>query len=184
MLPVTMVTRRWQVAGAAHVNVTKILTCRTQNLVMPALESVSNAFFTLTVMRASIVVMGIMETPGHKTAEVSGMVNVFTIKSFLDIYYFLYLLGGSISVCGHLLRFRFRLHSGCMCNPMGTSRHSCADGLCDCDRVSGQCQCLPGVEGHQCDRCAPDTWNINSGKGCQPCQCHPQHSYSSSCDLV
>ncbi|KAI7792021.1 laminin subunit beta-1b [Triplophysa rosa] len=72
----------------------------------------------------------------------------------------------------------------CMCNPMGTSRHSCADGLCDCDRINGQCQCLPGVEGQQCDRCVPDTWNINSGKGCQPCQCHPEHSYSTSCDLL
>lgn len=72
----------------------------------------------------------------------------------------------------------------CMCHHVGTSRHSCADGLCDCNRASGQCHCLPGVEGQQCDRCVPNTWNINSGNGCQPCNCHPEHSYGSSCDLL
>ncbi|XP_067248417.1 laminin subunit beta-1b isoform X1 [Chanodichthys erythropterus] len=72
----------------------------------------------------------------------------------------------------------------CMCHLVGSSRHSCVDGLCECDRDSGQCPCLPGVEGQHCDRCAPNTWNLNSGKGCQPCQCHPKHSYSSSCDLL
>lgn len=68
-----MVTLRCQVAGAVHVHVTVILTWRTQNLVMPALVSVSNACFMLTVMHASIVVMVTMETPKHKTAEVSGV---------------------------------------------------------------------------------------------------------------
>lgn len=72
----------------------------------------------------------------------------------------------------------------CMCNLVGSSRQSCVDGLCECDRISGQCPCLPGVEGQLCDRCAPNTWNINSGRGCQPCRCHPEHSYSSSCDLL
>ncbi len=80
--------------------------------------------------------------------------------------------------------FCFVLSSGCMCHLVGSSRQRCVDGLCECDRVSGQCPCLPGVVGQHCDRCAPNTWNINSGKGCQPCQCHPDHSYTSSCDLV
>uniref|UniRef100_A0A8C1KQY7 Laminin, beta 1b n=1 Tax=Cyprinus carpio TaxID=7962 RepID=A0A8C1KQY7_CYPCA len=72
----------------------------------------------------------------------------------------------------------------CMCHLVGSSRQGCVDGLCECDRASGQCPCLPGVVGQHCDRCAPNTWNINSGKGCQPCQCHPEHSYTSTCDLV
>uniref|UniRef100_A0A672T8X9 Laminin subunit beta-1-like n=1 Tax=Sinocyclocheilus grahami TaxID=75366 RepID=A0A672T8X9_SINGR len=72
----------------------------------------------------------------------------------------------------------------CMCHLVGSSKQRCVDGLCECDRVSGQCPCLPGVVGQHCDRCAPNTWNINSGKGCQPCQCHPEHSYTSSCDLL
>ncbi|XP_072530267.1 laminin subunit beta-1b isoform X3 [Salminus brasiliensis] len=72
----------------------------------------------------------------------------------------------------------------CMCLPLGTAPQSCNDGECDCDRVSGQCACLPRVEGLHCDRCAPNTWNINSREGCQPCRCHPKHSYGLSCDLL
>uniref|UniRef100_W5KEF1 Laminin subunit beta-2 n=1 Tax=Astyanax mexicanus TaxID=7994 RepID=W5KEF1_ASTMX len=72
----------------------------------------------------------------------------------------------------------------CMCLPLGTASQSCRDGECECDRVSGQCPCLPGVVGLNCDRCAPNTWNINSKEGCQPCKCHPTHSYSLSCDLL
>ncbi|KAI4874656.1 hypothetical protein NFI96_031149 [Prochilodus magdalenae] len=72
----------------------------------------------------------------------------------------------------------------CMCLPLGTATQSCLNGECDCDRVSGQCACLPGVEGLHCDRCAANTWNINSGQGCQSCRCHPTHSYSLSCDLL
>ncbi|TRY54787.1 hypothetical protein DNTS_001759 [Danionella cerebrum] len=70
----------------------------------------------------------------------------------------------------------------CMCHLVGTSRQSCADGLCECERVSGQCPCLPRVVGQICDRCSPNTWNINSGRGCEACACHPEHSYSSACD--
>ncbi|KAG9280452.1 laminin subunit beta-1-like [Astyanax mexicanus] len=72
----------------------------------------------------------------------------------------------------------------CMCLPLGTASQSCRDGECECDRVSGQCPCLPGVVGLNCDRCAPNTWNINSKEGCQPCKCHPTHSYGLSCDLL
>ncbi|XP_076860810.1 laminin subunit beta-1b [Brachyhypopomus gauderio] len=72
----------------------------------------------------------------------------------------------------------------CMCQALGTADQSCLDGNCECDRVSGQCPCLPGVGGLSCDRCAPNTWNINSGEGCQTCQCHPTHSYSPSCNVL
>ncbi|XP_066523784.1 laminin subunit beta-1b [Hoplias malabaricus] len=72
----------------------------------------------------------------------------------------------------------------CMCLLLGTAPQSCEDGECECDRVSGQCVCLPGVEGLHCERCAPNTWNIKSGEGCQMCRCHPTHSYGLSCDLL
>lgn len=72
----------------------------------------------------------------------------------------------------------------CVCLALGTAPQSCRDGECECDRVSGQCPCLPGVVGQNCDRCAPNTWNINSKEGCQPCRCHPTHSYGLSCDLL
>uniref|UniRef100_A0A4W4ER31 Laminin subunit beta-1-like n=1 Tax=Electrophorus electricus TaxID=8005 RepID=A0A4W4ER31_ELEEL len=72
----------------------------------------------------------------------------------------------------------------CMCQALGSVEQSCVDGKCECDRVSGQCPCLPGVEGLNCDHCAPNTWNINSREGCQLCQCHPTHSFSPSCDAL
>ncbi|CAL1568412.1 unnamed protein product [Knipowitschia caucasica] len=73
----------------------------------------------------------------------------------------------------------------CMCNSVGTVPHACSspDG-CQCDQLSGQCPCLPNVVGQNCDRCAPDTWNITSGNGCERCDCHPEHSFGSSCDMV
>ncbi|KAK3517857.1 hypothetical protein QTP70_021002 [Hemibagrus guttatus] len=72
----------------------------------------------------------------------------------------------------------------CMCQLLGTDTRRCVDGECECDQVSGQCPCLPNVEGQYCDRCAANTWNFHSGKGCQTCQCHPTHSYSLSCDRM
>ncbi|KAF4079579.1 hypothetical protein AMELA_G00179560 [Ameiurus melas] len=72
----------------------------------------------------------------------------------------------------------------CMCQLLGTDSDKCVNGECECDQVSGQCPCLPSVEGLHCDRCAPNTWNFYSGKGCQLCECHPTHSYSLSCDRM
>lgn len=73
----------------------------------------------------------------------------------------------------------------CMCSSVGTLAHACSapDG-CQCDQLSGQCPCMPHVAGQNCDRCAVDTWNISSGKGCERCDCDPQHSFGSSCDVV
>lgn len=73
----------------------------------------------------------------------------------------------------------------CMCYSVGTVAQACSspDG-CQCDQLSGQCPCLPNVVGQNCDRCAADTWNIASGKGCERCDCASQHSFGSSCDLV
>ncbi|XP_053890049.1 laminin subunit beta-2 [Malaclemys terrapin pileata] len=71
----------------------------------------------------------------------------------------------------------------CSCNVLGTERSKCsAQDECQCDRRSGQCQCLPSVQGQSCDRCAPNFWNLASGKGCEPCACHPQHSLGPACN--
>uniref|UniRef100_A0A8C2QAI9 Laminin subunit beta-1 n=1 Tax=Cyprinus carpio TaxID=7962 RepID=A0A8C2QAI9_CYPCA len=73
----------------------------------------------------------------------------------------------------------------CVCNHMGTVKETCpSPGNCNCDLNSGQCQCLPNVVGQQCDQCAPDTWNMGSGKGCEACDCDLSHSFSSSCNEV
>ncbi|XP_062373562.1 laminin subunit beta-1b [Sardina pilchardus] len=72
----------------------------------------------------------------------------------------------------------------CMCNERGTSSQGCTGDECVCDEYSGQCPCLPSVVGQHCDQCAIDTWNYDSGEGCQACLCHPVHSYGSSCDQL
>ncbi|XP_019720819.1 laminin subunit beta-1a [Hippocampus comes] len=73
----------------------------------------------------------------------------------------------------------------CVCNQLGSDSASCpSSGDCHCDRSSGQCHCLPRVIGQHCDRCAPDTWNMASNKGCQACDCDTKHSYGTSCNEI
>ncbi|XP_031419989.1 LOW QUALITY PROTEIN: laminin subunit beta-1a [Clupea harengus] len=73
----------------------------------------------------------------------------------------------------------------CICNHQGTAQQSCPSlGDCHCDLSSGQCQCLPNVVGQHCDLCAPDTWNMASGTGCEDCACSPEHSYGTSCNEI
>ncbi|XP_068168110.1 laminin subunit beta-1a [Antennarius striatus] len=73
----------------------------------------------------------------------------------------------------------------CVCNQLGSVPSSCPSSSdCHCDRSSGKCQCLPNVVGQHCDRCAPDTWNMGGGDGCQSCDCDLKHSYGTSCNEI
>ncbi|TRY81696.1 hypothetical protein DNTS_026007 [Danionella cerebrum] len=73
----------------------------------------------------------------------------------------------------------------CVCNHIGTTEETCSStGNCNCDLSSGQCQCLPNVVGQHCDQCAPNTWNMASGSGCEACDCDPNHSFGSSCNDI
>ncbi|KAM3832403.1 laminin subunit beta-1 [Vipera latastei] len=71
----------------------------------------------------------------------------------------------------------------CVCNYLGTARQRCSSSEdCECETETGQCQCLPNVVGQNCDRCAPNTWQLSSGTGCEPCACNLEHSFGPSCN--
>ncbi|XP_030667648.1 laminin subunit beta-2 isoform X1 [Nomascus leucogenys] len=71
----------------------------------------------------------------------------------------------------------------CTCNLLGTNPQQCpSPDQCHCDPSSGQCPCLPNVQGPSCDRCAPNFWNLTSGHGCQPCACHPSRARGPTCN--
>lgn len=67
----------------------------------------------------------------------------------------------------------------CICNELGTNK-----SLGECDRVSGQCPCLPNVIGKSCDQCAADHWDLGSGEGCKACGCDGLGSTDSQCNQL
>ncbi|XP_067854444.1 laminin subunit beta-2 isoform X2 [Heptranchias perlo] len=71
----------------------------------------------------------------------------------------------------------------CTCNHLGTGSNQCSSrDECACDRITGQCACLPNVIGQNCDRCAPNYWNLDSGSGCVPCRCANINAFTSTCN--
>lgn len=68
----------------------------------------------------------------------------------------------------------------CVCNLLGSD--SSLEGPSVCNRQTGQCPCLPNVEGLSCDRCAVDHWKIASGEGCEACSCDSVGSLSTQCN--
>ncbi|KFV61349.1 Laminin subunit beta-3, partial [Dryobates pubescens] len=64
----------------------------------------------------------------------------------------------------------------CSCNVLGTRQDM------PCDDETGRCFCLPNVVGSDCGQCAPGHWQLESGRGCQACGCHPQGSHSPHCN--
>ncbi|CAK6979141.1 laminin subunit beta-1a [Scomber scombrus] len=73
----------------------------------------------------------------------------------------------------------------CVCNQLGSDASSCpSSGDCHCDRSSGQCLCFPNVIGQHCDRCAADSWDLASGRGCRTCDCDAKHSDQTSCNEI
>lgn len=85
----------------------------------------------------------------------------------------------------NLLMLFFVLFPECTCNYLGTERSQCLSrDDCLCQRATGQCQCLPNVIGLTCDHCAPNYWNLASGRGCETCNCDPNNAYTSGCNEV
>ncbi|XP_030630034.1 laminin subunit gamma-1 [Chanos chanos] len=67
----------------------------------------------------------------------------------------------------------------CSCSPYGT-----VDRQTSCLQVTGQCQCLPHVTNRDCSACEPGFYNLQSGKGCQRCDCNPIGSTNGQCDIA
>lgn len=65
----------------------------------------------------------------------------------------------------------------CVCNSLGSEPNNTK-----CHPQTGQCPCLPHVEGLDCARCKPGYYNLTSGKGCDSCGCDAMGSISTSCN--
>uniref|UniRef100_A0A2K6M3B5 Laminin subunit gamma-1 n=1 Tax=Rhinopithecus bieti TaxID=61621 RepID=A0A2K6M3B5_RHIBE len=66
----------------------------------------------------------------------------------------------------------------CNCNPYGTVKQQSS-----CNPVTGQCECLPHVTGRDCGACDPGFYNLQSGQGCERCDCHALGSTNGQCDI-
>ncbi|KAM6984659.1 multiple epidermal growth factor-like domains protein 9 [Aplochiton taeniatus] len=51
----------------------------------------------------------------------------------------------------------------------------------DCDRLTGQCLCIAGHSGRQCQDCQEDHFT-NGSTGCLPCHCNSSGALSQRCD--
>ncbi|XP_035235765.1 multiple epidermal growth factor-like domains protein 9 [Anguilla anguilla] len=64
-----------------------------------------------------------------------------------------------------------------LCNCTGEG----VEDLYDCDVATGQCRCLPGYVGPQCEDCE-DGHFTNGSTSCQPCGCDSFGSFDHRCD--
>ncbi|XP_024086177.1 laminin subunit beta-1 [Cimex lectularius] len=66
----------------------------------------------------------------------------------------------------------------CPCNILGTD-----SSKGPCNPVTGECHCLPNVEGKNCDRCTREHCLIGRGTGCVHCACDPVGSQNQDCNM-
>lgn len=69
----------------------------------------------------------------------------------------------------------------CQCFRRGTLQ--LPSGTLQCDQVSGQCECKPNVMGNNCDRCLDGFFDLESGNGCQTCNCDPVGALNRTCNV-
>lgn len=69
----------------------------------------------------------------------------------------------------------------CLCHLPGTIIPERASN--PCETTGGQCRCKSNVVGRRCDRCRNGYWNIDSGEGCEPCNCNRIGSVNQTCDV-
>ena len=71
-------------------------------------------------------------------------------------------LGSVKGECGE-----FKGCQACACDPIGSVSPQC-------DQLSGECKCKPGVGGKRCDACLSDHWQFTDA-GCTKCNCWGEH---------
>ena len=68
----------------------------------------------------------------------------------------------------------------CQCYPVGTYIKN-GTFLPICNGFTGDCDCKPNVVGKNCEKCADGYFNIDSGNGCDPCNCDAIGSRNQTC---
>ncbi|XP_050312344.1 laminin subunit gamma-1-like [Anthonomus grandis grandis] len=69
----------------------------------------------------------------------------------------------------------------CECDRLGSDLDERHEPICD--PSTGACSCKERVTGRNCDRCEEGFYNLQSGEGCQSCNCDPTGSFNQSCDV-
>ncbi|CAG9761693.1 unnamed protein product [Ceutorhynchus assimilis] len=69
----------------------------------------------------------------------------------------------------------------CECYLVGTEADSLEEPICDSS--TGACLCKNRVVGRNCDQCEDGFYNLQSGEGCQSCNCDPIGAFNSTCNL-
>ncbi|KAF7638707.1 putative effector protein [Meloidogyne graminicola] len=64
----------------------------------------------------------------------------------------------------------------CECDPLGSL------DVTECNQITGQCKCKPGVIGKNCNKCQFQYFGLNS-KGCTKCSCNKIGSEHINCDI-
>lgn len=168
----TLGTHQGQAADANHVSAVGTLTPRTLELVTLTRGSACVAY---TIQRDRTVPTASLASMGRQPKR------AVTVSVGLKEG----LAGGVWLLWLFLITVFILPVTGCACNRLGTDPQHCpSTERCYCDRSSGQCPCLPNVQGLSCDRCAPNFWNLTSGHGCQPCACHPSRARGATCNEV
>lgn len=119
--------------------------------------------FSVLIILQAIIVSGVL----------LGSMEMLLIHRIAQVSFYSLL---QLSRCVCVAAFDFAI--GCDCHISGTQNGSI------CNNITGQCICLPNVEGQRCNTCTPDHYGLNAINGCTACNCDAVGSWSSQCDSI